>query len=382
MRRIAFGVSWRPSASFDEVALALELPLERAQRLEVVARLPAEGALDRLLVDRVEVGAGEAVAEGVRQRLEVGQLGERVGGLRQAHAPLAVHRRAPPAAELRSQGAQVLLQGGHLGLQVEVGQRLVHRRLELRTLLGAHRVEHALHRCGATGQVVDELLDRVRCVREEVAVLVDEVAVVVGDVLAALVLVEQLVEVGHHLLERLPALRRRHAVDALREVAELLVDDVALQALPDLVEGGAGLVRAPVVRRQLAHGTSDVRGDVVEQGLAEARVVGGVGEQRGALGLERRVEQVAQVLEQAVHAARLLELLAPLPDALRHVLQALAPLGALAHEVAQRLGQGLPAEDALREVVDAGRGVGGRRERVGAAVEGAVPVARHARRRA
>ena len=121
--------------------------------------------------------------------------------------------------------------------------------------------------------------------------------------LAALVLLQQRVEVGHHLPESEAALRRGHAADAVREVAELLVDHVALKAVLDALEGLAGLGRSPVVGGELLHGPSDVVGNVVEEGLAEPRVVGGVGEQRGPLGGEGLVEEVAQVVEQAVHAA-------------------------------------------------------------------------------
>ena len=73
----------------------------------------------------------------------------------------------------------------------------------------------------------------------------------------------------------------------------------------ELLVRRARLVRAPVVLGELAHGARGVAGQRVELGLAQPRVVGRVGEQRGALLLDGRVEQLADLLERAVEPAGL-----------------------------------------------------------------------------
>ena len=79
-------------------------------------------------------------------------------------------------------------------------------------------------------------------------------------------------------------LRVRRIAQGLGEVAELRVDDVAPQAVLDLLVCLTRLGTSPVVVAQLAHRARGVAADGVEHRLAEARVVGRVGEQRGALG--------------------------------------------------------------------------------------------------
>ena len=163
----------------------------------------------------------------------------------------------------------------------------------------------------------------------------------------------------------------------MREIAKLLVDHVALQALLDLLEGLLRDRRSPVVVSELLHCAPDVVGHVVEHRLAEAGIVRRVREQRAPFGFESFVEQVAQVLEQTIHATGILEFTATLSDLPCHLLQSPAALGAFAHEVAQGLGDRLAAQDPLGQLVDPDARISRRRERVGTPVEGAVAKAAH-----
>ena len=57
----------------------------------------------------------------------------------------------------------------------------------------------------------------------------------------------------------------------------------------------------------MLHGTSDIVGNVVELCFAKARIVGGVGKQLPALGVLGLFHEFAQILEQTVHGAGLLQ---------------------------------------------------------------------------
>jgi hypothetical protein len=60
-----------------QVALQLQLLLDPLQRPDVVEGAPAEGPLDRVLVDVVQRSAGVVLAEGSLQVVEVGELLQR-----------------------------------------------------------------------------------------------------------------------------------------------------------------------------------------------------------------------------------------------------------------------------------------------------------------
>ena len=67
--------------------------------------------------------------------------------------------------------AQVAAQLVHLPAQVHVAEQLVGELLQLRPLLGRHRVEHRLHRGHALGDLLEQLVEVLRVLREEVPVL-------------------------------------------------------------------------------------------------------------------------------------------------------------------------------------------------------------------
>ncbi len=133
------GRQLQPAAVADEVALPLQLALDLAQPADVVDGLPAERPAHGLLVDVGQVGAVGPLPEGLLKRLEVGQLGERLGRVGVAEGLVAAHRgpTGPAGAEqVRPGGPQPVLQPGHLRSQVEVGEGLLGELAELRALLG------------------------------------------------------------------------------------------------------------------------------------------------------------------------------------------------------------------------------------------------------
>ena len=207
--------------------------------------------------------------------------------------------------------------------------------------------------------------------------LVHELLEVFRDVLATAVLVEHGIQVGEHVLEGLLALGRHRVVHGLRHVLELLVEHVAAQHLADLVVCRTGLGGAPVVVGELAHSARGVVGQHVEHRLAEAGVVGGVGEERGLLAVESLVEFLAHFLEQAVESPGLLQLAPALLDAAAQVVETAHAVGPALQEIAQRIAHRTAVEDAIGKRVDGASGIDRLRKRIGAAVECAVAVALH-----
>ena len=143
-------------------------PLERAGR--VVAHQVA---------DAVHVGLGQragagGVAQQVLELVEVAELLHRLHRLAHAHRVLALEVVALVPAHLREHRLQVLAELIHLPAQVHVLQQLIAELLQLRPLLGRHRVEHRLHRRHPLGHLLEQLVEVLRVLREEVAELLHE----------------------------------------------------------------------------------------------------------------------------------------------------------------------------------------------------------------
>ena len=109
-------------------------------------RRAAEGTLDCFLIHVIKVDPVEPVIERGIELFQVGELGERIGGLRKSKPLLTRHAGLTGVAELRPQSLQVLLECRHLVGETHVLHRLRHCILEFGSLFGTHRVEHALHR--------------------------------------------------------------------------------------------------------------------------------------------------------------------------------------------------------------------------------------------
>ena len=146
--------------------------------------------------------------------------------------------------------------------------------------------------------------------------LVHELVEVGLGVLAPLVLLEQLVQVVEHLVDRLAVLVGG-ALERLLHAGEPLVEQLAAEQVLDPLVVLARLAGLPVVVGQLAHGGRDRGRQVLELHLAERAVVVVEVDVAGellALLEHRVVEQLAHLLERAVEVVPLQQL-APL---LRH----------------------------------------------------------------
>ena len=128
----------------------------------------------------------------------------------------------------------------------------------------------------------------------------------------------------------------------LPHAAELAVEHLAAQQLPELLEGLAGGGRAPVVVGQLPDGLGRVGGQRVEVRLAQPGLVARVGEQLGPFLPDGGVEQGPGLLEDAVEAAAAADLALPLAGPAEQVVQAPPPGGALPEQVPQGVGRGGP----------------------------------------
>ena len=82
------------------------------------------------------------------------------------------HALAP--THLRERVAQVLAELVHLPAQIHVVEQRVRQLLQLRALLGAHRVEELLHLRHRLRHLLEQLVERLRVAGEEVAEAVHE----------------------------------------------------------------------------------------------------------------------------------------------------------------------------------------------------------------
>jgi hypothetical protein len=195
-------------------------------------------------------------------------------------------------------------------------------------------------------------------------------------VLTAGVSLDHVRQRGHHVLDPLHALGvgLRHR---LLDAAELAVQHLAPEQVPELLEGLRGSLAAPLVVVQLPDRAGGVGGQRVELGLTHPGVVAGIGEQLGALLADRGVEQRPGLLEDAVQPAAAAQIPLPFPDLPQQILQAVAVRESLPEQVAQRTADVLAVEHRLAERVDGPANVVRGLERVGPAVVRTVPVPAH-----
>ena len=136
----------------------------------------ARGVVAEQVTDLVHVGLGERAGAGgaaqqVLELVEVAELRHGLHRLAEAQRVVAaeVVRRSQPICGISCRRFAPELVD--LPAQVHVLEQLVGELLELRPLLGRHRVEHRLHRRHAPGHLLEQLVDVLRVLREEVAVL-------------------------------------------------------------------------------------------------------------------------------------------------------------------------------------------------------------------
>ena len=184
-------------------------------------------------------------------------------GLGEAERILALEVVLAIPAHLREERLQVARQLLDLPPQIHVLEELLGQALELRPLLGRHRVEHRLHRGHALRHDLEQLVERLRVLGEEVAVAVHELLERRLRVLAPLAHLEQLVELGEHVLHPLHVFGRDvlHRTGHLVEVA---LHQLLAELLHELLELLARFGRGELVLRQLAHLTGEVGREHVE----------------------------------------------------------------------------------------------------------------------
>ena len=125
----------------------------------------AGGVVAHQVAHPVHVGLGQrpgagGVAQQVLQLVEIAELLHGLHRLAHAHRVAALELVALPPAHLREHRLQVLAELAHLPAQVHVFEQLVAELLQLRPLLGRHRVHHRLHRRHALGHLLEQLVER------------------------------------------------------------------------------------------------------------------------------------------------------------------------------------------------------------------------------
>ena len=119
-----------------QVALPLQLPLEPAQRLQVIDRLPAERAADRFLVDVLHAGTWVILAERGLQVGEVRHFRDRARRVAEAERLTAGHPdSALRLAKLGPAGPQRVAERGQLRREAGVLHRLGHQVRQFLALL-------------------------------------------------------------------------------------------------------------------------------------------------------------------------------------------------------------------------------------------------------
>jgi hypothetical protein len=365
------------TAAAVEVALPLQLPLDPAQRLHVVDRLPAERPLHQLGVDVVQRGARVVLVEHRVELFQVGDLLQRAGRVAEPERAVAVHPLPTTPAQVRPGRPQPLLQPLQLAGQPGVAHRTGHQVGQLLPLLVGQAVQQPLLGRRPAGQRVDQLGQVGRVLREELPVLGHEPVELLLGVLTAGVGLEHVVQRGDHLPDPGHVLGAG-AAQRVPHPAELAVQHLPPQQVLDLLVRLPGLVRAPLVVRQLADGAGRVVRQRVQLRFREPGRVVRVGEQLPPLGRQRPVQQPAHLLQRAVQPpapARLPGLAAHLAAQLVQPAQPARVASALLEQPAQRLPGRRPGQHVVADLVQRPAHVERWLQRVGPAVPGAVPVA-------
>ena len=344
-------------------ALPLELVLQLAQCPQVRGGVRAEVPLECLHVHVVQRRPGQALAQLLLQRLEVGELGHRLhGGAVPQRLPAGPHRDRV-TAQPGAQRAQVVGQLRHLRGEVGVGERVAHQLGELLPLVGRERGHHPVRRGLASGERVDQLVDVLGMLGEQVAVPIHELREPVRGVLAAGVGGEQRVQVGEHVLD---PLHRGRVVGGQRllEPRELRVEDLPAQHLLDRLVGRPRLRRVPGVVVEGTDGAGHVVGDGGELHLRHAGVVTLLPGQGVPLRGERLVEHRPDLVQGAAEVALAAGPLAHPAYPLGQVVEPAPAVETTTHQLPQRLTERPSGQHLAADLVERLADVVRRRERV------------------
>ncbi len=322
----------------------------------------------------VDVDLGQLA--GLRRRahevLEVVEVAERVEQPRHL-AELQRVVAGEPLRPLPRQVRECLLQVARelvdLPPQVHVLEQRFGQRLQLRALLGRHRVEQLLHLRHRLRHLLEQLVERLRVAREEVAVALHEPFEV--GLLAALALLEHLVELVEHVLHALHALGR-HVLHALGQLVEVALHQLLAELVHELLEPlPRGVVHELVVLQRL-HAAGEVGRELIE---LLAALVGDIFDEllaplvAGSRGLvdatvdpftlhvDDLVELLRDVVVDAAEVAVLELLPAPFAQFLQHLAQThellvVAIAEALLHEAAERRVEVTVVEQVVAHLVE------------------------------
>ena len=158
---------------------------------------------------------------------------EQAGNLAELHRVVAREVHAAVPGHVRERVLEVAGELVDLPAQVEVLEQRLRQPLQLGALLGGHRVQQLLHLRHRLRDLLEQLVEVLRVAGEEVAVAPHE-ALEVG-LLAALALLEHLVQLGEHVLHALHVLGR-HVLHALGDLVEHLVGELLAELLHQLLE--------------------------------------------------------------------------------------------------------------------------------------------------
>ena len=264
----------------------------------------------------------------------------------------------------------------HLPAQVHVLEQRLGQPLQLRPLLGRHRVHHRLHGRHALRHDLEQLVEGGGVLREEVAVALHELLEGGLGVLPGLLHGEQVVELVEHVLHALHGLGG-HLLHGPGHLVEVALRHLLAELVHQLVELLARLAGGELVLLELLHHPGEVGrehvelevalrddlvGDLLAAGVAAvARLLGQLVEPL-ALHVEHLAERLGDLL---VHAAEVvaLELVAPpAPQALHqvahaHHLVAVPVAEALLHHPAQGGVEVAVVQEVVGDLLEHGVGV-------------------------
>ena len=152
----------------------LELLRELGELVERPRGIVAEQVAHLVEIDFGELAGVRRVAQHVLERVDVAELVEHAAHLIERHRLVTAERHPLAPTHLRERVAQVLPELVDLPAQIHVVEQRVRHLLQLRALLGAHRVEELLHLRHRTRHRLEQLVERLGVVGEEVAEAVHE----------------------------------------------------------------------------------------------------------------------------------------------------------------------------------------------------------------
>ena len=142
-----------------QITLPLQLAFDLAQRVYVIDRVSAEGALEQFGIDVLDRRTGIVLTQRVFELIEIGDVLQRRCRVAQAQRHVAAHALASAPVELRPPSSQLVGQSSHLARHAGVLHCLHHQLGELGLLFGRQRVHQPLRGSRASSERVDELFE-------------------------------------------------------------------------------------------------------------------------------------------------------------------------------------------------------------------------------